>query len=231
MDLDRCVSKKYDPRSVKASDLKSFTVCSTLAYDLEQFLSAPRTDRNGAKFRAYMPEDVSLGERFEDWVAQREEAISQGTQLKPLVPIPVTFDAWNSSFNDGAAPRRFLPVREYANRPLPAGDKQRNRRRARSGKNKGDSQPICPRSHRINRARPSQRRIAYFLGRAAPWRRAAADSTCQEYADLPPACLYAGCILRGKAWHHVTPLEKGDDLRMVVKPLDDDKTCPLCVFF
>jgi len=80
-------------------------------------LTFPELDRNEwAKFRAYMPEDVSLGERFEDWVAEREEAISQGTQLKPLVTIPITFDAWNSSLNDGAAPRHFLPVREYANR-------------------------------------------------------------------------------------------------------------------
>ncbi|MEW5716862.1 hypothetical protein AB1462_31515, partial [Pseudomonas sp. SB113] len=34
----------------------------------------------------------------------------------PLVPIPITFDAWNPSLNGGAAPRHFMPVREYANR-------------------------------------------------------------------------------------------------------------------
>lgn len=33
-----------------------------------------------------------------------------------------------------------------------------------------------------------------------------------------------------KAWRYVTPLEKGDDLRMVVKPLDDDRICPRCQF-
>lgn len=63
-----------------------------------------------------MPEDVSLGERFDDWVAEREEAISQGTLLRPLVPIPVTFDAWISSLNGAAASRHFMPVREYANK-------------------------------------------------------------------------------------------------------------------
>ncbi|NZD53141.1 hypothetical protein [Rhizobium leguminosarum] len=80
-------------------------------------LTFPEFDRNEwAKFRAYMPEDDSLGERFEDWVAEREEAISRGTLLKPLVPIAVTFDAWISSLNGGAASRHFKPVRDYANR-------------------------------------------------------------------------------------------------------------------
>jgi hypothetical protein len=63
-----------------------------------------------------MPEDFSLGERFEDWVAEREKAISKGTALKPLVPITVTFDEWISSLNGGAVPRHFNPVRNYANR-------------------------------------------------------------------------------------------------------------------
>lgn len=80
-------------------------------------LTFPELDRNEwAKFRAYMPEDFSLGERFEDWVADRKQAIFQGTLLKPLVPIPVTFDAWISSLNGAAASRHFMPVREYANR-------------------------------------------------------------------------------------------------------------------
>ncbi|MGA1800569.1 hypothetical protein [Rhizobium sp. HT1-10] len=80
-------------------------------------LTFPELDRNEwAKFRIYMPEDASLGERFEEWGAQREEAISQGTPLRPLVPIPVTFAAWSSSLIGGTAPRHFMPVREYANR-------------------------------------------------------------------------------------------------------------------
>ena len=32
---------------MKAGVLHSFTVCSTLAYDLEQFLSAPLVDNRG----------------------------------------------------------------------------------------------------------------------------------------------------------------------------------------
>lgn len=77
----------------------------------------PELDRNEwGKFRAHMPDDVSLSEHFEGWIAEREDAIAQGTLLRPFVPITVTFDAWISSLNGGAASRRFKPVRNYANR-------------------------------------------------------------------------------------------------------------------
>jgi hypothetical protein len=76
----------------------------------------PELDRNEwNKFRAHMSEEVSLGERFEDWIAEREEAISQGTLLKPLVPMAVTFDEWMASLNGATPPRCFRPVRDYAN--------------------------------------------------------------------------------------------------------------------
>src|SRR3546814_18232584 len=44
------------------------------------------------------------------------EAISQGTLLKPLCPMAVTFDGWIASLNGGADSRRLKPVRDYANR-------------------------------------------------------------------------------------------------------------------
>ncbi len=76
----------------------------------------PELDRNEwGKFRAHMPGDVSLGERFEDWIAERERAISEGTLLKPLVAMAVTFDGWIASLNGLAASRRFNQVRDYAN--------------------------------------------------------------------------------------------------------------------
>ncbi|KUL92588.1 hypothetical protein DK26_28275 [Bosea sp. WAO] len=68
-----------------------------------------------SKFREQMPEDASLGARFEEWLAERAEANSQGTPLRPFVPIVVTFDGWISSIKGGAAPRRFKSVSEYAN--------------------------------------------------------------------------------------------------------------------
>lgn len=80
-------------------------------------LTFPELDHDEwAKFREYMPLDASLGGHFEDWCAQREDAVSQGTSLRPLVPIPVTFAEWSSSFGGRTAPRHFTPVREYANR-------------------------------------------------------------------------------------------------------------------
>jgi len=76
----------------------------------------PELDRTEwDKFRAHMPGDISLGERFEDWIAERERAVSEGTLLKPLVPMGVTFDDWIASLNGLAASRRFNPVRDYAN--------------------------------------------------------------------------------------------------------------------
>ena len=77
----------------------------------------PELDRaEWGKFRAHMPDDASLGDCFEDWLTEREEATSQGTMLKPLVPMKVTFDGWISSLDGDKAPRRFKPVRDYANR-------------------------------------------------------------------------------------------------------------------
>jgi hypothetical protein len=68
------------------------------------------------KFRSYMPDDMSLGERFEDWLTEREEAGSQGTLLKPMVPMTVTFNGWVANLNEKPPPRRFGTVRDYANR-------------------------------------------------------------------------------------------------------------------
>lgn len=68
------------------------------------------------KFRSHMPDDTSLGERFEDWLAERERADSQGTLLKPMVPMTVTFNGWVASLNGRSPPRRFGTVRDYANR-------------------------------------------------------------------------------------------------------------------
>lgn len=76
----------------------------------------PELDRNEwGKFRTHMPGDVSLGERFEDWLDERERAIAQGTLLRPLIPMTVTFDGWMRSLEGRSAARRFDPVRGYAN--------------------------------------------------------------------------------------------------------------------
>src|SRR3546814_14239974 len=82
---------------MRISDWSSDVCSSDLSTGIETSptvgLIFPELDRNEwGKFRAHMPEEVSLGERFEDWIAEREEAISQGTLLKPLVPMAVTFD-------------------------------------------------------------------------------------------------------------------------------------------
>src|SRR3546814_6133275 len=106
---------------MRISDWSSDVCSSDLSTGIETSptvgLIFPELDRNEwGKFRAHMPEEVSLGERFEDWIAEREEAISQGTLLKPLVPMAVTFDGWIARLNGGADSRRLKPVRDYANR-------------------------------------------------------------------------------------------------------------------
>lgn len=67
------------------------------------------------KFRDHMPDDASLGEQFEHWMAEREDAFSQGTSLRPLVAMPITFDGWVESLGGATPPTRFRPVRDYAN--------------------------------------------------------------------------------------------------------------------
>ena len=67
------------------------------------------------KFRAYMPDEHALGERFDDWLLKRENAVSEGTSLRPMVPITVTLDGWLKSMNCADPLRYFDPVRTYAN--------------------------------------------------------------------------------------------------------------------
>jgi hypothetical protein len=62
-----------------------------------------------------MPDEPSLGERFEHWLAERETAQSEGTLLRPMVPMTVTFDGWIASLAGKNPPRRFGPVRTHAN--------------------------------------------------------------------------------------------------------------------
>lgn len=75
----------------------------------------PELDRaEWIRFREFMPDDGSLGERYEDWLAERERALGEGTDLKPTVPMTVTLDGWIASLDGAAPPRRFGPVRRYA---------------------------------------------------------------------------------------------------------------------
>ena len=68
------------------------------------------------QFRALMPDDPSLGACFEDWLADRETAHSEGTHLKPLIAMAVTLDGWIASLKGAPQPQRFAPVRNYANK-------------------------------------------------------------------------------------------------------------------
>lgn len=80
-------------------------------------LTFPELDRGEwEKFRSYIPEDLSLGACFEDWLAKREKAVSEGEPLKPLIPMTVTLDGWIESLGGNTPPRRFGPVRAYANK-------------------------------------------------------------------------------------------------------------------
>lgn len=75
----------------------------------------PEIDRaEWNRFRDFMPNDVSLGERYEDWLAHREQAIGESTILKPTVPMTVTLDGWIASLDGATPPRRFGSVRRYA---------------------------------------------------------------------------------------------------------------------
>ncbi|MDT0507165.1 hypothetical protein [Novosphingobium sp. MMS21-SN21R] len=75
----------------------------------------PELDRaEWNKFREFMPDDGSLGDRYEDWLAERERALGEGTELKPTVPMTVTLDGWLASLDGPVPPRRFGPVRRYA---------------------------------------------------------------------------------------------------------------------
>src|SRR3546814_6040035 len=56
---------------------------------------------------------------------------------------------------------------------------------------------------------------------------AANDSARQECADIPSACLHAGRILCREAWRYIAALEKGHDLRVVVRSTLRDIACQL----
>lgn len=73
------------------------------------------THTEWVRFRSYMPSDLSLGSSFENWLIQREQAIAEGTPLKPFVPMSVTIEGWVSTFGDASPPRSFESVRNYAN--------------------------------------------------------------------------------------------------------------------
>lgn len=67
-----------------------------------------------SKFRAFMPNDRSLGNGFEGWLAEREVAILEGTLLQPMVPMSITHEDWVASLEGATPPRYFKPVRDYA---------------------------------------------------------------------------------------------------------------------
>lgn len=71
--------------------------------------------REWARFRQYTDEDPALGASYEDWLRERENAVSQGHVLKPFVAVPITLDGWIKTYEGSDAPRTFAPVMEYAN--------------------------------------------------------------------------------------------------------------------
>jgi hypothetical protein len=75
----------------------------------------PDINRNDWKrFRECMPDDPTLDNSFENWLEERELAISEQTQLKPLVPMTVTFDDWVQGYDNHASPTNFRSVCHYA---------------------------------------------------------------------------------------------------------------------
>jgi len=72
--------------------------------------------REWVRFREYMPCDPALGETYEDWLQEREYAVSQGHSLKPFVAMPTTFDGWIEKIEESDASRHFAPVKDYANK-------------------------------------------------------------------------------------------------------------------
>ena len=75
----------------------------------------PNINRSDWKrFREYMPDDHTLGDVFEDWLAERELATSEQTLLKPLVPMAVNFDDCVQSLDDNAPATNFNSLCHYA---------------------------------------------------------------------------------------------------------------------
>ena len=72
--------------------------------------------REWARFREYMPCDPELGETYEDWLQEREHAVSQGHSLKPFVAMRTTFDGWIEAIEESDAPSHFASVKDYANK-------------------------------------------------------------------------------------------------------------------
>lgn len=67
------------------------------------------------RFRAALPYDHELFRSYGEWLRERATAVSTGTALKPLVPIPVTCKAWRRWRKVHRADKALFSVKQYAN--------------------------------------------------------------------------------------------------------------------
>lgn len=75
----------------------------------------PELDRGEwERFRNFLPHAHGFGQNYTDWLGEREHALTQGTALRPLVPVPVTLEGWLSSLDDEIPPDAFHAVCSYA---------------------------------------------------------------------------------------------------------------------
>lgn len=66
------------------------------------------------RFREFLPNVTSLGESYADWLSEREYALTQGAPLKPLVPVPITLEAWLASLGGDMPDRPFESICSFA---------------------------------------------------------------------------------------------------------------------
>lgn len=57
-----------------------------------------------------------LGQTFDDYLRERETAVSEGELLRPMVPIDISFDEWVAAIGGSAPPRPFSSLATLANR-------------------------------------------------------------------------------------------------------------------
>jgi hypothetical protein len=69
-----------------------------------------------ARFHETLPLEQRFGNSYQDWLKEREQALKQGTPLKPLVPISITFEHWLASLNNEIPERPFQSICTFATR-------------------------------------------------------------------------------------------------------------------
>ncbi|MEO8722975.1 MAG: hypothetical protein ABI395_05535 [Sphingobium sp.] len=75
----------------------------------------PELDRaEWERFCAFLPHEPGFGERYADWLSEREVALAQGSSVEPLVPVPVTLEGWLDTIGDEIPESAFGSVCSYA---------------------------------------------------------------------------------------------------------------------